>query len=225
MEGKNEESRTDTLNRGFELVTNSLTPVFVQLKMRHKMTKTGTQSGYSTVKSELIHGHLQEMILQTFCARYPKPFLGVVTAYPAELAGVEGHISGARTKRANPFCPRRHTPVHFAEEGQKHHTRPVPQTHMQALDLLKGIKRQLNQTEGAKAAMIIETNLLRSIFGARIKKARYCWWNEHMVHGCTVAVLEQPFVSNTVETTPSPRAHTEKRQPGGVCVIGVGSGQ
>ncbi|KAF9904375.1 hypothetical protein EC991_002714 [Linnemannia zychae] len=52
-------------------------------------------------------------MLQTFCTSVPKRFLGVVIAYPAELAGVEG-------------------------------------TFPEALDLLKGIKRQLDQFEGGQ---------------------------------------------------------------------------
>ncbi|KAG0195261.1 hypothetical protein BGX28_001833, partial [Mortierella sp. GBA30] len=69
---------------------HSYCPVFIQLKMRDKMTKTGTRRAFSTVDSEAVQGHLQETMLQTFCTGSPKRFLGVVIAYPAEPAGVEG---------------------------------------------------------------------------------------------------------------------------------------
>ncbi|KAF9549899.1 hypothetical protein EC957_002470 [Mortierella hygrophila] len=84
-------------------------PVFVQLKMRHKMTKLETQVAFSTVKAGAVQGHLQEATLQRYSTGYPKRYLGVVIAYPAEFAGVEGIFP-------------------------------------EALDLLKGIKRKLDQT-------------------------------------------------------------------------------
>ncbi|KAF8944094.1 hypothetical protein BGZ47_004662 [Haplosporangium gracile] len=71
-------------------------PVFVQLKMRHKMTEPATQIAFSTVEDEAVQGHLQETMLQTFCAGYPKRFFGVVIAYPTELAGVEGTFPEVR---------------------------------------------------------------------------------------------------------------------------------
>ncbi|KAF9157524.1 hypothetical protein BGX21_003998 [Mortierella sp. AD011] len=59
--------------------------VFVQLKMRHKMTLSETRNVFSTVKSKVVESHLQEEILQTFCIGESKRFFSVGIAYPAEL--------------------------------------------------------------------------------------------------------------------------------------------
>ncbi|KAI9239307.1 MAG: hypothetical protein BYD32DRAFT_411469 [Podila humilis] len=125
-------------------------PVFVQLKTRHKMTKTGTQSAFSTVKSEAVQGHLQETMLQTFCTGYPKRFLDVVIAYPAELAGVEGTFPEVR--RSERICSAQgDTPQCISLRIDKNNIHNLfPKNHMQALDLLTGIKRQLDQTEGGQ---------------------------------------------------------------------------
>ncbi|KAG0322758.1 hypothetical protein BGZ99_003146, partial [Dissophora globulifera] len=128
----------------------SYCPVFVQLKMRNKMTKSGTQGAFSTVKSEAVQGHLQEMMLQTFCTGHPKRFLGVDIAYPAELAGVEGTFPevrrSERIRSAQGDTP--DTPQCISLRIDKNNIHDLfPKNHMQALDLLKGIKRQLDQTE------------------------------------------------------------------------------
>jgi len=122
-------------------------PVFVQLKMRHKMTKTETQSAFSTVKSKAVQGHLQETMLQTFCTGYPKRFLGVVIAYPAELAGVEGTFPEVR-RSERIRSSQGDTPQCISLRIDKNNIHDLfPKNHMQALDLLKGIKRQLDQKD------------------------------------------------------------------------------
>ncbi|KAG0056092.1 hypothetical protein BGZ83_006353 [Gryganskiella cystojenkinii] len=129
-------------------VDHGYCPVFVQLKMRHKMAKTETQSAFSAVKSEAVQGHLQESVLQTFCTGHPKRFLGVVIAYPAELAGVDGAFPEVRRSERirlgqgdTPQC------ISLRIDTSNIHDL-FPHSHMQALDLLKGIKQQLDQTEG-----------------------------------------------------------------------------
>ncbi|OAQ23964.1 hypothetical protein K457DRAFT_1836886 [Linnemannia elongata AG-77] len=123
-------------------------PVFVQLKMRHKMTLPGTQSAFSTVKSEAVQGHLQETMLQTFCTGNSKRFLGVVIAYPAELAGVEGTFPEVRRSERIRSAQGNDTPQCILLRIDKNNIHDLfPKNHMQALDLLKGIKRQLDQSE------------------------------------------------------------------------------
>ena len=125
-------------------------PVFVQLKMRHKMTLPRTQSAYSTVKSEAVQGHLQETMLQTFCTGDPKRFLGVVIAYPAELAGVEGTFPEVRrSERIRSAQGDTLQCISLRIDMNNIHGL-FPKNHMQALDLLKGIKRQLDQSEGGQ---------------------------------------------------------------------------
>ncbi|KAF9117437.1 hypothetical protein BGW39_002186 [Mortierella sp. 14UC] len=125
-------------------------PVFVQLKMRHKMTLPGTQSAYSTVKSEAVQGHLQETMLRTFCTGDPKRFLGVVIAYPAELAGVEGTFPEVRrSERIRSAQGDTLQCISLRIDMNNIHGL-FPKNHMQALDLLKGIKRQLDQSEGGQ---------------------------------------------------------------------------
>ncbi|KAG0197650.1 hypothetical protein BGX28_008858, partial [Mortierella sp. GBA30] len=115
--------------------------------MRHKMTLPGTQSAYSTVKSEAVQGHLQETILQTFCTGDPKRFLGVVIAYPAELSGVEGKFPEVRrSERIRSAQGDTLQCISLRIDMNNIHDL-FPENHMQALDLLKGIKRQLDQSE------------------------------------------------------------------------------
>lgn len=122
-------------------------PVFVQLKMRHRMTTPGTQSALSTVKSDPIQDHLQETMLQAFCTGSPKRFLGVVIDYPAELADVEGTFPeirrSQRTQSAQGDIPQC---IPLMIDWNNIHDL-FPKSHMQALDLLKGIKRKLDQTD------------------------------------------------------------------------------
>ncbi|KAG9067165.1 hypothetical protein KI688_011946 [Linnemannia hyalina] len=122
-------------------------PVFVQLKMRHKMTKLETQIAFSTVKAGAVQGHLQEAMLQRYCTGYPKRLLGIVIAYPAELAGVEGSFPEVR-RSERIRSTEGDTPQCISLRIDKNNIHDLfPQNHMQALDLLKGIKRQLDQTD------------------------------------------------------------------------------
>jgi len=161
-------------------------PVFVQLKMRRKMSLQQTRHAYSTVKSVAVQGHLQETMLQKFCTGDPKRFLGIVIAYPAELAGVEGKFPvestevpfpevrrSGRIRSAQGDTPQGDTPQGDTPQGDtpqgdtpqgdtpqgdtpqrillridmNNIHRLFPKNHMLALDLLKGIKRQLDQSE------------------------------------------------------------------------------
>ncbi|KAG0196513.1 hypothetical protein BGX28_010034 [Mortierella sp. GBA30] len=123
-------------------------PVFIQLKMRHKMTKIGTQRAFASVKSEAVQGHLQGTMLQKFCAGTPKRFLGVVIAYPAELGGVEGTFTEVR-RSDRIRSAQGDTPQCISLRIDKNNIHDLfPKNHIQALDLLKGVKRQLDQTEG-----------------------------------------------------------------------------
>ncbi|KAI8345920.1 hypothetical protein B0O80DRAFT_471227, partial [Mortierella sp. GBAus27b] len=125
----------------------SYSPVFVQLKMRHDMAKKETLHAYSTVKVGAVEGHLQETTLQTYCTGDSKRFLGVVIAYPAELEGTEGTFPEIR--RSERICSAQgDTPQCISlriDKGNIHDL--FPQNHMQALDLLKGVKRQLDQKD------------------------------------------------------------------------------
>lgn len=124
-------------------------PVFVQLKMRHQMTKPGTQHAFSTVKADKVQGHLQETMLQEFCTGSSKRFIGVVIAYPAELAGVEGTFPEVRrSERIRSVQEKSDTPQCISLRIDRNNIHDLfPKNHMQALDMLKGIKRQLDQPE------------------------------------------------------------------------------
>ncbi|KAF9177895.1 hypothetical protein BGZ51_008187 [Haplosporangium sp. Z 767] len=127
-------------------------PVFIQLKMRHKMTKVGAQGAFSTVKSEAVEGDLQESMLQMFCTGNPKRFLGVVITYPAELAGVE--IMFPQVRRSERICSAQgESPQCILLRIDKNNIHSLfPKNHMQALDLLKEIKRQLDPFERSQGS-------------------------------------------------------------------------
>ncbi|KAI1299061.1 hypothetical protein EDD11_006559 [Mortierella claussenii] len=121
--------------------------VFVQLKLRNKMTKAEAQYAFSTVKSNAVQGHLEEAMLQMFCTGRPKRFFGVVVAYPAELAGVEGTFPEVRQSQRIRSAQGK-TPQCVSLRIDKNNIHDLfPEKHMQALDLLKGIKRQLEQPQ------------------------------------------------------------------------------
>ncbi|KAI1288869.1 hypothetical protein EDD11_009612 [Mortierella claussenii] len=107
-------------------------PLFVQLKLRNKMTKAETQYTFSVVKSKAVQGR-------------PKRFFGVVIAYPAELAGVEDTFPEVRRSQRIRSA-QGETPQCVSLRIDKNNIHELfPEKHMQALDLLKGIKRQLEQ--------------------------------------------------------------------------------
>ncbi len=119
-------------------------PVFLQLKMRHKMTTLETELAFSTAKSEAVQGHLHEAMLDAFCTGSPKRFLGVVIAYPAELSGAEGTFPevrrSERIRSAQGDIPQ--CISLRIDENNIHDL--FPKNHTQALDLLKEIKQQLD---------------------------------------------------------------------------------
>ncbi|KAI1318391.1 hypothetical protein EDD11_006729 [Mortierella claussenii] len=122
-------------------------PVFIQLKMRASMNKTETQSAYTTVKADAVQGHLGEATtLRTFCTVTPKRCLGVVIAYPAELAGHEGLFPIIRPSERIRAAQGEQTLEYITFRIDKNNIRSLfPKRHMEALDRLKGIKRELNQ--------------------------------------------------------------------------------
>ncbi|KAG9072140.1 hypothetical protein KI688_006364 [Linnemannia hyalina] len=134
------------------LVKHGYCPVFVQLKMRHKMTMPETLIAFSTVKADAVQGHLQEAMLQRYCTGYPKRFLGVVIAYPAELAGVEGTFPEVR-RSERIWSAQGDTPQCISLRIDKNNIHDLfPKNHMQALDKLKGIKRELDRTDGGQGS-------------------------------------------------------------------------
>ncbi|KAG0008602.1 hypothetical protein BGZ81_003988, partial [Podila clonocystis] len=79
-------------------------------------------------------------------------FLGVVIAYPAELAGVEGTFPEVR-RSERIRSAQGETPQCISLRIDKNNIHDLfPKNHMQALDLLKGIKRQLEQPEGGQGS-------------------------------------------------------------------------
>ncbi|KAG0272173.1 hypothetical protein BGZ96_005439 [Linnemannia gamsii] len=89
-------------------------------------------------------------MLQTFCTGDPKRFLGVVIAYLAELAGVEGPFPEVRrSERIRSVQGDTLQCISLRIDMNNIHGL-FPKNHMQALDLLKGIKRQLEQSEGGQ---------------------------------------------------------------------------
>ena len=128
-------------------------PVFVQLKMRHEIKQAKTDHAFSTVKSEAVEKHLDETTLQTFCTAHPKRFLGVVVAYPAELAGGEGTFPEVRRspRLLSMQGEMPQSPQCISLRIDKNNIHDLfPKNHMEALDLLKGVKRQLDEFEGGQ---------------------------------------------------------------------------
>ncbi|GJJ74340.1 hypothetical protein EMPS_06698 [Entomortierella parvispora] len=129
-------------------------PVFVQLKMRRKMTMEDTLGAFSTVKSEAVQGHLEETMLEKYCTGHPKRFFGIVIAYPAELAGVDGIFPVIRrSERIRDRAAQGGRPECISLRIDKNNIHDLfPENHMQALDLLKGVKRQLDRTDGGQGS-------------------------------------------------------------------------
>ncbi|KAG0095602.1 hypothetical protein BGZ93_005688 [Podila epicladia] len=91
-------------------------------------------------------------MLETFCTDDPKRFLGVVIAYPAELAGVEGTFPEVR-RSERIRSAQGDTPQCISLRIDKNNIHDLfPKNLMQALDFLKGIKRQLDQIEGSQGS-------------------------------------------------------------------------
>ncbi|KAG9067119.1 hypothetical protein KI688_011900 [Linnemannia hyalina] len=127
-------------------------PVFVQLKMRHEVKKIEAQKAFSTVKDGEVQGHFQEAMLQRYCTGYPKQYLGVVIAYPAELGGVEGtFLEVRRSERIRSAQGDKPQCISLRIDMSNIHGL-FPQNHMEALDLLKGIKRELDQVDGGQGS-------------------------------------------------------------------------
>ncbi|GJJ67717.1 hypothetical protein EMPS_00063 [Entomortierella parvispora] len=134
-------------------------PVFVQLRMRHKMTKEDTLDAFSTVKSEAIQGHLEESMLGKYCTGHPERFFGIVIAYPAELATVEGIFPViSRSERIRDRAAQGPECIPLRIDKNNIHDL-FPENHTRALDLLKGVKRQLHQRKEGEEAIIQWINL------------------------------------------------------------------
>jgi len=121
-------------------------PVFVQLKLRASMGQLETQSAFTTVKADAVQDHLGETKLEKFCTVSPKSFLGIVIAYPAELPGVEGLYPELRRSERILSAQEEQTPQCISLRIDKNNIHSLfPEAHMKALDLLKGVKRELEE--------------------------------------------------------------------------------
>lgn len=120
-------------------------PIFTQLKVRHNMTNADTQLVFSAVTAGAVQGHLQNAMLDRFCTSSPKRFLEVVIAYPAELSGVEGTFPEIR--RSERLCSSQEDmPQCISLRVDKNNIHKLfPKNHMDALNLLKGLKQELDK--------------------------------------------------------------------------------
>ncbi|KAK3840986.1 MAG: hypothetical protein J3R72DRAFT_161347 [Linnemannia gamsii] len=120
-------------------------PVFLQIKLRVDMDLTDTQGAFTTVKADAVQDHLGETKLERFCTVSPKVFFAVVVAYPTDLEGVEGLFPQLRrSKRIGAMQVDQAQCISLRIDKNNIH-RLFPEAHMKALDLLKGVKRQLGQ--------------------------------------------------------------------------------
>ncbi|KAI7831777.1 hypothetical protein BC939DRAFT_472873 [Gamsiella multidivaricata] len=120
-------------------------PVFIQLKMRISMDKAQTRAAQTTVDSDAVQRHL-ENDLQAFCTLTPKRFLGVVITYPAELTSFQDSFDSYRQSERLRAAQGEQTLECVTLRIDKDNIHSLfPAHHMEALDRLKGIKRELNQ--------------------------------------------------------------------------------
>ncbi|KAK3811660.1 MAG: hypothetical protein J3R72DRAFT_463136, partial [Linnemannia gamsii] len=121
-------------------------PVAVQMKLRVDMDLTDTGKAFATVKADAVQGHLGETKLQRFCTVSPKQFIDVVVAYPTELPGVEGLFPQLRRSERIDAAQMKQVPQCISLRIDKNNIHSLfPEAHMRALDLLKGVKRELEQ--------------------------------------------------------------------------------
>ncbi|KAG0352553.1 hypothetical protein BGZ54_002709, partial [Gamsiella multidivaricata] len=113
------------------------------LKMRTSMNKSQTQSAFTTVKTDGVQGHLGEIMLQRFCTVSPKRFLEIVIGYPIELRDIEDLFpTGKQSERIRTAQP---SECILLRINKNNIHSLFPKRHMEALDRLKSIKRELNQ--------------------------------------------------------------------------------
>ncbi|KAF9924232.1 hypothetical protein FBU30_005764 [Linnemannia zychae] len=126
---------------------NGYFPVFVQLKMRHNMKNYEVQHAFSTVKTKAVQHHLGEEMLQKYCANSSNGFFGAVIAYPAKLESSEG--SFLEVKRSERLCSAQtDMPRCISLKIDQDNIHGLfPKHHMQALDTLQGIKRELENND------------------------------------------------------------------------------
>ncbi|KAF9319230.1 hypothetical protein BGZ91_004981 [Linnemannia elongata] len=104
-----------------------------------------TLSAFTTVKADAVQRHLGETELQAFCTGSPKWFLGVVIAYPTELPGVEGLFPKLRRSERILATQKEVAPQCISLRIDKNNIHGLfPEAHMKALDLLKGVKREVD---------------------------------------------------------------------------------
>ncbi|KAF9165943.1 hypothetical protein DFQ26_009077 [Actinomortierella ambigua] len=127
-------------------------PVFVQLKMRHDMKKNEVLHAFSTVKAGAVQAHLEETMLEKFCTGRPKRFFGVVIAFPAELDGTEGTFPKLRRSPRIAEAQGDALQCISLKIDKSNIHKLFPENHMQALEILKGVKRQLDQSESAEGS-------------------------------------------------------------------------
>lgn len=121
-------------------------PVFVQLKLRASVDLPDTLSALTTGKAVAVQGHLEETELQAFCTGSPKCFLSVVIAYPAELPGVEGLFPKLeRSERILATQEEVRLQCISLRVDKNNIHGLFPEAHMKAMDLLKGVKRELDK--------------------------------------------------------------------------------
>ncbi|KAG0378573.1 hypothetical protein BGX24_003456 [Mortierella sp. AD032] len=121
-------------------------PVAVQMKPRVDMYLPDTEKAFATVKADAVQGHLGETKLQRFCTVSPKQFIGVVVAYPTEVPGVEGLFPQPRRSERIEAAQMNQVPQCISLRIDKNNIHSLfPEAHMRALDLLKGVKRELEQ--------------------------------------------------------------------------------
>ncbi|KAG0350745.1 hypothetical protein BG005_009727 [Podila minutissima] len=93
-----------------------------------------------------VQGHLGETKLQRFCTVIPKSYLSAVIAYPVELPGVEVSLPKPGSSKRNLAAPEEQ-PLQFIplRIDQTNVYSFFPEARMKLLDLLKGVKRKLEQ--------------------------------------------------------------------------------
>ncbi|KAF9131410.1 hypothetical protein BGW39_001840 [Mortierella sp. 14UC] len=128
-----------------------LCPVFIQLKLCTSLSSSKTQAAFATVKADAVQSHLGKTELESFCTATPKRFFGVVVAYPTELSGVEGTLPKVRRSERTVAEQVEQVPrCILLRIDASNIGRLFPAPHVEALDILKGVKRNLGLDDDEK---------------------------------------------------------------------------
>ncbi|KAF9199838.1 hypothetical protein BGZ49_009999 [Haplosporangium sp. Z 27] len=122
-------------------------PVFVQLKLRHGLSSAQAVHALETVQEEAVEGHLNNhpkkqkkpskiYRLSEFCTN--GKYIGVVVCYPKDLSSFEGDLIEI-VDGTNIVNDVQQVSLTIDERNIR---TLFPKNHMEALDALKGIKRQ-----------------------------------------------------------------------------------